>query len=251
MRCFLCFWLLLYGTGFCQADSSTYQPEQKAEHKLPPIINKLWIPSGLAILTTITMLDSNKYRLQNWIRKPLPAGFHSHVEDFIQYAPALMMYSADLLHVKSKNNAWNQTKYLAISEAITTGIVLALKYSLKIQRPDESSFNSFPSGHTAQAFCEAHVFFNEYKSTHPLFASTGYLFAASTGALRVLNNRHWVPDVLAGAGIGILVSGLVYHFEPLKNWDPFAKRRAHKKSELFLTPVFSGNFNGFQLRLKL
>jgi len=54
-----------------------------------------------------------------------------------------------------------------------------------------------------------------------VFACSGYLFATSTGSLRVMNNRHWTSDVLAGAGIGILVANMVYYFEPLKNWNPF------------------------------
>ncbi|MCB0471929.1 MAG: hypothetical protein KDC56_02600, partial [Flavobacteriaceae bacterium] len=37
----------------------------------------------------------------------------------------------------------------------------------------------------------------------------------------MLNNKHWPSDVITGAGIGILISQLVYHFEPLKNWHPF------------------------------
>ena len=39
------------------------------------------------------------------------------------------------------------------------------------------------------------------------------------------NNRHWVSDVMVGAGIGILVTELVYYFEPLKNFNPFKKTK--------------------------
>jgi len=39
----------------------------------------------------------------------------------------------------------------------------------------------------------------------------------------MLNNKHWVSDVLVGTGIGILVTELVYHFEPLKSFNPFKK----------------------------
>jgi hypothetical protein len=38
----------------------------------------------------------------------------------------------------------------------------------------------------------------------------GYGVAAATGVMRVLNNRHWVSDVMSGAGIGIMSTELGY-----------------------------------------
>ena len=38
----------------------------------------------------------------------------------------------------------------------------------------------------------------------------GYSVATATGIMRVLNNRHWVSDVLSGAGIGIMSTELAY-----------------------------------------
>jgi membrane-associated phospholipid phosphatase len=37
----------------------------------------------------------------------------------------------------------------------------------------------------------------------------------------MVNDKHWISDVLVGAGIGILATELVYYFEPLKNFNPF------------------------------
>jgi membrane-associated phospholipid phosphatase len=45
-------------------------------------------------------------------------------------------------------------------------------------------------------------------------ASSGYIIAATTGYLRIRNNKHWLSDVVAGAGTGILSTRLVYHFYP-------------------------------------
>jgi membrane-associated phospholipid phosphatase len=41
----------------------------------------------------------------------------------------------------------------------------------------------------------------------------------------MVNNAHWLSDVLVGAGIGILVTKLVYHFEPFKKFNPFKKSK--------------------------
>jgi hypothetical protein len=38
----------------------------------------------------------------------------------------------------------------------------------------------------------------------------GYGVATATGVMRVLNNRHWISDVMSGAGIGIMSTELGY-----------------------------------------
>ena len=83
------------------------------------------------------------------------------------------------------------------------GIVKTMKHTFKEERPDGSNQFSFPSGHTATAFTNAAVIFYEYKDANIWYASSGFLFAATTGFLRIANNKHYTSDVLAGAGIGI------------------------------------------------
>ena len=51
----------------------------------------------------------------------------------------------------------------------------------------------------------------EYGLTRsPWFSVAGYGVATATGVMRVLNNRHWVSDVMSGAGIGIISTELGY-----------------------------------------
>jgi membrane-associated phospholipid phosphatase len=46
----------------------------------------------------------------------------------------------------------------------------------------------------------------------------GYTVATATGTFRMLNNRHWLSDVLVGAGIGILSAKASYIIYPwIKN----------------------------------
>ncbi|MCD8260639.1 MAG: hypothetical protein LUD15_03380 [Bacteroides sp.] len=42
----------------------------------------------------------------------------------------------------------------------------------------------------------------------------GYTVATGTGVLRMYNNRHWLGDVAAGAGFGILSTKLAYLIQP-------------------------------------
>jgi membrane-associated phospholipid phosphatase len=132
------------------------------------------------------------------------------------------MYLGKALGMKSKNNYFNQSKQLFFSQFFTSILTHTLKRTTQVTRPDQTP-HAFPSGHTSMAFSSASTLFYEYKTHHPVYAYSGFIFASATGGLRVLNNRHWVSDVLVGAGIAILTTHLVYHFEPLKNWNPFNK----------------------------
>lgn len=213
--------------------------------------NRAWFPLLLAATSVALMIDSTKYGLQKQVRSVVADTFRTHVDDWIHYIPILTMYTADLFKVPAKNTVWNQTKFLAISELITAGITWSLKIGLGIQRPNNGAYTAYPSGHTSQAFVQSQVLFNEFRETAPLLAASGFLFSISTGTLRVLNNKHWVPDVLLGAGIGMLVTNAVYYFEPFKNWDPFKNIGKNKSTmEMNFTPSFGNNYVGGHFSLK-
>jgi len=214
---------------------------------------KVWKTAIIPTLLIGTSLSINhfpiKQNIQQKIRAPFN-GYSTHLDDYIQYAPIALMYGFDLYKTKAEHHVWNQTKLLFFSELLTGITVFSLKYGLGIQRPDSSSFTSFPSGHTAQSFVTAQTLHNEFIHTNKLLAYSGYLFSTTTGILRIVNNKHWLPDVLLGAGIGIIITNLVYKFEPLKNWTP---KFLNQKKDLSLQfyPSFNNTFIGGHLTLNL
>lgn len=237
--------------SYAQNDSVSNSPSPQANAEKASYFEGAWAPVGLSLLSISLMTDSSKYGLQKLIRAPFN-GYENHMDDYIQYAPIAVMYTADLFRIPAKNTVWNQTKFLAMSELGTSAIVQILKYSLKIQRPNNGSFNSYPSGHASQAFVASQVLFNEFKETNKLVAYSGFLFSIPTGALRIINNRHWVPDVLLGAGIAMLVTNTIYYFEPLKNWTPriFKNRNTQKKTQIGFVPTWNDDYIGGYLTLK-
>jgi membrane-associated phospholipid phosphatase len=66
-----------------------------------------------------------------------------------------------------------------------------------------SSFDAFPSGHTATAFSIATVFAMQYKDK-PAVPIISYSAAALVGISRLTEHQHWASDVFAGAVIGYL-----------------------------------------------
>lgn len=72
----------------------------------------------------------------------------------------------------------------------------------------------------------ATILHKEYGLTRSLWYSVGgYAVATGIGAFRVMNNRHWVSDVMMGAGIGILSTELGYALSDLIFKDKYTLRR--------------------------
>ncbi len=207
------------------------------------IFTKRIIP--ISLITTGFLLSTSNFEksLQTDLRKIVGDDFYSNIDDYTRYAPVVQLYTADILGVKSKNHWFDQTKKLILSSIISNGTTTLLKKEIYKARPGGSTnSNSFPSGHTTTAFTTATVLYEEFKDTSPLLAYSGYIFAITTGSLRILNNMHYFSDVLVGTGIGILSVKLVYHFEHLISWNPFKKLNG-----MTATPQFSKNSLGFYL----
>ncbi|MBO4599585.1 MAG: phosphatase PAP2 family protein, partial [Bacteroidales bacterium] len=112
-----------------------------------------------------------------------------------------------------------------LTYGIMAGLVNGIKYTSKELRPDGSTYNSWPSGHTATSFAGATILHKEYGLTRsPWYSVAGYGVATATGVMRVLNNRHWVSDVLSGAGIGIMSGELAYMISDLIFKDKYLLR---------------------------
>lgn len=104
------------------------------------------------------------------------------------------------------------------------GITTLIKYTTQYNRPDHSNRHSFPSGHTAQAFVAATFLSEEYKDRLPWIPYISYGVASSVGILRMANNKHYLSDVLAGAGIGILTMKVAYWTHKYK-WNNKKKEK--------------------------
>lgn len=137
--------------------------------------------------------------------------FRHHYDDYLQYAPAVTVIGLNMAGVKGKNHPTRTLVSYAFSAAIMGLVVNSIKYTAKVERPDGSSNNSFPSGHTANSFMNATLLHKEYgQYRHPIYSVAAYSLATATAVGRQLNNRHWISDVLAGAGIGLISTQLGY-----------------------------------------
>ena len=137
--------------------------------------------------------------------------FKTSIDDYTQYFGPVMTVGLKLGGYEGRSDWPRLLANAGMSYGIMAILVNGIKYTAKEMRPDGSSANSWPSGHTATSFVGATLLHKEYGLTRsPWFSIAGYGIATATGVMRVLNNRHWVSDIMSGAGIGIMSTELGY-----------------------------------------
>ncbi len=137
--------------------------------------------------------------------------FKTGIDDYAQYFGPAMVVGLKLGGYEGRSDWPRLLSSAGMSYAIMAAFVNGIKYTAKEMRPDGSTANSWPSGHTATAFVGASLLHKEYGLTRsPWWSVAGYGVATATGVMRVLNNRHWISDVMSGAGIGIMSTELGY-----------------------------------------
>ena len=151
----------------------------------------------------------SSYNVHNDVRH-LFGGYRNHIDDYLQWAPYLEIPVVLLAGVTSHNDRVNLGLILLKSEAIMLGSVYIVKTLTHVERPDGSNYLSFPSGHTAQAFLAASIVHTEFRDKSQWFGIGAYGLATSVAAFRMINDKHWESDVIAGAGFGILSAHLAY-----------------------------------------
>lgn len=191
--------------------------------------NKLYVPVGLMVSGVI--FDSNsRESLKNEIveeRNEHLFGFTNHVDDYAQFAPFIAIYGFEMTGMKPKTDWKNRTAILIKGQVLNLGLVYVLKTTLKKTRPDGTAY-SFPSGHTANAFAGATMLSIEYGETYKWVPYVSYGVATGIGVMRMANNKHYISDVLFGAGLGILSMKVAYWTHQYKwnrtksDQDPYA-----------------------------
>ena len=137
--------------------------------------------------------------------------FSTKVDKYLKWLPLGSVFIFDALKVDTRDDLKKQILISGVSIALLNAIVQPLKKVTHEVRPNWSvNVNSFPSSHTAASFLGAEILHQELKDRYQAASLIGYGVAAATGVLRIVKNKHWLTDVLAGAALGMLVGKGIY-----------------------------------------
>lgn len=131
-----------------------------------------------------------------------PLGSTSKIGDIGGRGVPNALYIAGMLGyglIDSNDQAKRNSMGMLQATLYSTLVTSALKHSVRETRPDTSSRDSFPSGHTTAAF----AFASYVGCRHSLgWGIAAYSLASFVGFSRINDNRHFLHDVTAGATIG-------------------------------------------------
>lgn len=172
--------------------------------------------------------QSIKENVKRWRNKHLN-NFKHHMDDYLQFLPYAAVYGLELGGMKSENDWKNRTAIVVKSHLINIGVCYILKHSISEIRPDGTQL-SFPSGHTMEAFAGATMVSKEYGKRYKWVPYAAYGTASIVGVMRVANNKHYLSDVLFGAGLGILSTKIAY-------WTHQYKWNKNKQIQTWTDPL--------------
>ena len=200
--------LLLHNTAFNAQQLDSLSAENRHYNFKN---HQTYIPLGLmgsALLSTIGGKESLKSEIVEERDEHL-FGFRNRLDDYAQFLPHVAVYAMDWAGMKPRTDVQNRSAMMIKGEALTLGLTLLLKKVTNRTRPDGSAY-SFPSGHTANAFAGATMLSIEYGERYKWVPYAAYGLASGVGVMRIANNKHYLSDVLFGAGLGILSMKAAY-----------------------------------------
>ena len=167
--------------------------------------------AGVPLFIAGIIAKSEKNAFKQQTKHSLVTKFKTGIDDYTQFFGPAAVVGLKLGGYEGRSDWPRLLASAGMSYGLMALFVNTIKHTAKEMRPDGSTANSWPSGHTATAFVGATLLHKEYGLTRsPWWSVAGYGVATATGVMRVLNNRHWISDVLSGAGLGILSGELGY-----------------------------------------
>lgn len=215
--------------------------------QIPVTAKSLIIPAALIAYGAITLDNGSLRKINREAREVFWDGKKHrapYLEDYTLLVPAAAVYALNIFGIKGQNNFVDRSILYGMSNAIANGISFGIKKLSIETRPDSSDKYSFPSGHTAEAFVSAEFLHLEYRGrVHWTVIAGGYAVGIGTAYLRMHHNKHWLSDVVAGAGIGIASTRFAYFIYPELKHLLFGSRKI--KGDAMILPTYENGMIGF------
>lgn len=235
--------MFLHTLSFAQDTIQASDSLKWHQHKFPKALIAPVVLTGVGLSIHQDRGFYSSYEVQQDLNKRYP-GFHSNIDDYTRHIPAYATYGLNVIGIRGKSNFLKSCIIYFVSSNVCKFTYRSIKRESNQLRPDSSDFKSMPSGHTAIAFVSATFMHEEFKHRSPWYGVAAYSFAVATGAMRMLNNKHYASDVLIGASLGIATTKLTYLAYPWVEKKLFKKKKSGKS---IIYPEADSQYVGIRL----
>ncbi len=166
-------------------------------------------------------------------------------DDYIQYLPVAGSLMLGCAGIKAKHSFRDRAFIIATSYATLAVLTNIPKFYIDEKRPEFAGHKSFASGHSSTVFMGAELVLIEYGGWYGIGA---YTIATGVGFMRLYNGRHWLHDVVTGAGVGIL-SARIGEWS-CRLWQKLFQKNRKTGNEIAFAPIaapMNGGFYGFAM----
>ncbi len=242
--------------------------------------NSLWVGSGVLVTGALIASDQGTYNTirrtrqnNSWMKNISP-----YISEFGSFYGISIVGAFAGFGLITKNQKALETSYLAAESFLTSGLwVRTLKLIAGRERPSArnvhskepggewwgllvelknnkdgrsmSSYDAFPSGHTASAFSIATIFASQYSGNF-IVPVISYALASAVGVARIVEDTHWASDVFVGAVIGYLTSKEILNNNPSEVSRKEIKNNYSLHTKSFFNQI-SWNLDPFQKSVNL
>ena len=165
---------------------------------------QLIVPGALVLAGALGTINDWGEQLDPIHKRHMPEWHKAkmlHPDKWTQFVPSFFGIGLNVCGVKSSLSRQERLMLRVTSFALSASVAWTLKHTVSERRPNGEDNHSFPSGHATTAFQGAELVRMEYGGWYGV---TAYVMATGVAVSRIVYDKHWIHDVVAGAGLGIL-----------------------------------------------
>ena len=195
------------------------------------------VPAAMITAGAVAVGNHRLCEMKYDVRDAFQRGRGTHRKANVEtWATLTTQLTVIALRPKPRHSLADRLLVKATGYALLYTTMPVVRRCVREERPDGHGRHAFPSFKTANAFMAA----EQTRIERGWAWGMGfYTVAAGVGVLQLYNDRCYINDVVAGAGMGVLAAHAAYWLLPLeRRWLGLDKRKGHRDAAMMFLPTY-------------